>query len=182
MSGEIERAIVNHCSLVLLGCKPATLFMLGSENALVVLSALLRPCLNLKVLRKTGGGLLVLAFEKKRLEKTLLKGNALPALAGMGYPVGDSLFAMLDYLRKQFTGNDFPHEIGFFLGYPLEDVLGFVLHKGRNYKLCGYWKVYGDVEYARQCFRQYDSCRECFKIIWQYALITDFSVPKPANP
>ena len=54
---------------------------------------------------------------------------------------------------------DFPHEIGLFLDYPVEDVLGFILHRGCDFKLCGYWKVYGDEEKARCTFRKYDKCR-----------------------
>ena len=66
---------------------------------------------------------------------------------------------MLDALQLRLTCGAFPHEIGLFLGYPPEDVEGFRLHRGRDYKLCGCWKVYSDVEGARQCFRRYDRCR-----------------------
>jgi hypothetical protein len=163
MSDEVERVIINHCGPVLLGRKPAALFPLRSESALAVLSGLLPPRLVLTPLRKNENRLLVLAFEKTRLEKTILDGDTLALLAGMGYPRAASLLVMLDYLNKQFSRYDFPHEIGLFLGYPPEDVLGFVKHKGRNYKLCGYWKVYGDVEQAQKLFRQYDVCRECMK-------------------
>ncbi len=50
---------------------------------------------------------------------------------------------MLDRLQTRCQG-DFPHEIDVFLGYPCEDVRGFIRHGGQGYKLCGYWKVYGD--------------------------------------
>ena len=56
---------------------------------------------------------------------------------------------------------EFPHEIGVFLGYPPADVQAFCRFGGANCKLCGYWKVYGDVEHARSCFARYDDCREC---------------------
>ena len=54
---------------------------------------------------------------------------------------------------------EFPHEIGIFLGYPLEDVDGFITHQGENCKLCGCWKVYGNVEQARRTFASYEKCR-----------------------
>lgn len=44
--------------------------------------------------------------------------------------------------RMEAVG-DFPHEVGFFLGYPAEDVVGFIRNKGQNFKFCGRWKVYG---------------------------------------
>ena len=41
------------------------------------------------------------------------------------------------------------------------DVLAFVEKGGSGCKLCGYWKVYGDVEAARARFVCYDACRTC---------------------
>jgi hypothetical protein len=163
--GELERVIVNQCGPVLLGCKPAALFPLRSRNAFARLCGLLGGSLRLTILKETAGPL-VLAFEEKRLRDALGKGEAQNFLAGRGYPRGAPPAVLLDYLRGQFAGDTFPHEIGLFLGYPPEDVCGFVRHRGRNYKLCGYWKVYGDVEQARRCFRRYDACRDYFRAAW----------------
>ena len=66
----------------------------------------------------------------------------------------------LERLSERTKCDDFPHEIGIFLGYPAEDVRGFVENGGCNYKLCGCWKVYGSVESARRKFAAYDRCRE----------------------
>ena len=54
----------------------------------------------------------------------------------------------------------FPHELGLLLGYPVEDVLGFIRNEGRNYLYCGYWKVYGDVDAARITFDRYNQAKE----------------------
>jgi hypothetical protein len=160
---KLPRIIINYCSPVLMGCKPAALFTLQSQNAYVCLSALLPKRFSLMVFRKNKDRLLVFLFQKEKLEETILNGTAGTVLAGMGYPKSASILIILNYLKKQFESKRFPHEIGLFLGYPVEDVLGFVRHKGRNYKLCGYWKVYGDVEQAKLRFRQYDACREHLK-------------------
>ena len=40
------------------------------------------------------------------------------------------------------------------------DVLAFVATGGAGCKLCGYWKVYHNVEAARACFARYDACRD----------------------
>jgi hypothetical protein len=160
---DVKRIIINHCSLVLLGGKPAALFTLRSKDAFAALSSLLRRRLDALILRESEQGLLVLVFEKERLTKTVHDREALAFLAAMGYPGGAPLCVILDHLSQQFLCHDLPHEIGLFLGYPVEDVLGFLRHKGRNYKLCGYWKVYGDVERAKRCFRRYDACREWVK-------------------
>jgi hypothetical protein len=54
---------------------------------------------------------------------------------------------------------EFPHEIGIILGYPLPDVEGFVQNNGKNYLLCGCWKVYHDVDYAKKTFEKYYKIR-----------------------
>jgi hypothetical protein len=148
-----------------MGCKPAALFMLPSKEAYAILAGLLPPFLNVMMLRKNKSGLLVLVFEKKKLENVFLDEGINAILTGIGYPARGSVFVLLDYLRKQFSCHEFPHEVGLFLGYPADDVLGFVKHKGQNYKLCGYWKVYGDVEQAKLYFGLYDRCRKHVKDI-----------------
>lgn len=58
------------------------------------------------------------------------------------------------------TGTDFPHEMGLLLGYPIEDVEGFIKNKGENYLYAGYWKVYKDVEQKKLLFDAYESAKE----------------------
>ena len=48
----------------------------------------------------------------------------------------------------------FPHEIGFVLGYPIEDVDGFMSNGGQGARTCGRWKVYGDVDEALRRFKE----------------------------
>ena len=54
--------------------------------------------------------------------------------------------------RRIAMSKDFPHEIGLFLGYPIEDVVGFIRYAGKGCKLSGLWKVYGDAEAASRLF------------------------------
>ena len=61
----------------------------------------------------------------------------------------------------------FPHEIGLFLGYPLEDVQGFIENCGKNYRLCGCWKVYGDPQAALRCFARYEKCARVYLQCYQ---------------
>ena len=57
--------------------------------------------------------------------------------------------------------DSFPHEIGIFLGYPVEDVKSFIQNHGENYILSGVWKVYHDKETAERTFRLYSECTRC---------------------
>jgi hypothetical protein len=159
ITDEIEELIVRHCSPVLLGCKPAALFPLREDN-LKRLAAFMPPGIGLLIIRRQENRLLVFLFDRAMLEKTVLHNPVCGALGGMGYPSRHSLNVFLSHLKKQFRNGKCPHEVGFFLGYPLEDVLGFIRNRGCNYKLCGVWKVYGDPERAKSQFRQYDLCRK----------------------
>lgn len=55
---------------------------------------------------------------------------------------------------------DFPHEIGIILGYPLHDVEDFIKYRGKNYILCGYWKVYHNEGEAARIFADYRRVKE----------------------
>ena len=56
----------------------------------------------------------------------------------------------------------FPHEVGLFLGYPAEDVEGFIENKGRDFACAGYWKVYANEKETRALFEQYSVCTHEF--------------------
>lgn len=54
---------------------------------------------------------------------------------------------------------DFPQEIGIILGYPVADVEEYIKNNGENYALCGYWKVYHNVEEAERIFSLFTKIR-----------------------
>lgn len=56
------------------------------------------------------------------------------------------------------AAGEFPHEIGLFLGYPPEDVEGFIAHRDDGCKYVGTWRVYGDEVSARKKFADYRMC------------------------
>ena len=55
----------------------------------------------------------------------------------------------------------FPHEIGVFLGYPLDDVKGFIKNEGKKYLMIGYWKVYSDLAERGWSSRNTTGQRDC---------------------
>ena len=58
--------------------------------------------------------------------------------------------------------SEFPHEIGFFLGYPYEDVIGFIKNHGQNYLEVGPWKVYANQNQARRTFARFRRCARIY--------------------
>ena len=62
---------------------------------------------------------------------------------------------------------EFPHEIGYFLGYPYDDVHEFIVQHGENYKIFGPWKVYTNVGQALATFESYHACTQHLTHVYQ---------------
>ncbi|MBR1751532.1 MAG: DUF3793 family protein [Ruminococcus sp.] len=110
---------------------------------------------------------LLLVYNKSLLTKRLGESRVRVLLRSCGYGRDLSLDKCLDTLADRIrSGGDFPHEIGVFLGYPIDDVIGFIKNGGENFKLCGCWKVYSNADKAKKTFKQYDRCRDylCSKL------------------
>ncbi|ADY55849.1 hypothetical protein Sgly_1549 [Syntrophobotulus glycolicus DSM 8271] len=120
-----------------------------------------RICSRLNVyyfeLLKSENHISILFYQRNKIVQTLEKTENKDFLKNMGYCIGN-LEDILQRLKKRFQ-EKFPHEIGIFLGYPLEDVKGFIEYQGTSFLLCGYWKVYHNPEQALKVFRKYDLAR-----------------------
>lgn len=68
----------------------------------------------------------------------------------------------LDTLSKHLLKEDFPHEIGVFLGYPIDDIKAFIKYKGKEAKFVGCWKAYSNVEHAKYIFKKYKECTNAY--------------------
>lgn len=103
---------------------------------------------------------LVLVYRPPLLEATLRKEDIGAILTAFGYPPQASLDEQLCRLRRRMTAAEFPHEIGAFLGYPSEDIRGFLSDRRDGVLLVGEWKVYANVERAKKLFSRYAACRK----------------------
>lgn len=162
MNYRLERALAAHCGAVMLGKKSAALFSLEMNETEMrnAIEALARNEVRVVILRRTGGRVLMLAYHPRVLMRVLSEKQVCEALAKDGYPAGCGLSATLRHLKERICeSGGFPHEIGFFLGYPPEDVMGFIKYRGRRCKHCGLWKVYGDVEKAKALHEEFEACR-----------------------
>ena len=73
-------------------------------------------------------------------------------------------------IRDRCQKDGFPHEIGLFLGYPPEDVQGFIDHRAMDFKCAGLWKVYGDQQRAQALFDRFRRCTQRYCALWQTGL------------
>lgn len=163
----LDTIIAYHCAPALAGIKPANIFSCrkseypGLRIELERLNAQFnRKGICLEILCECEKRALVMLYRKDRLEERLAEPEIAELLSGCGYPEEGSLSEMLDALRDRISGSgEFPHEIGAFLGYPIGDIYGFINGRNENCLYTGYWRVYGDVEKCKECFRRYDICR-----------------------
>ncbi|MBP1549929.1 MAG: DUF3793 family protein [Oscillospiraceae bacterium] len=114
-----------------------------------------------KILCSCGNRTLLFVYNEKLMKRRLADEQVQAVLKKYGYPKNVDIDECLDFLSARIrSSKDFPHEIGIFLGYPLEDVVGFIENKGENFKFCGCWKVYGCEESAKRTFANYEKCRK----------------------
>ena len=163
---RFEYALAFHCAPALAGIKSADLISWtgAPEEGAALVERFARELagagISVELLCRCERHGLILVYRRGLLERQLERQEVRYMLRRDGYPVDKGLEAMLGCLSRRLREcREFPHEVGLFLGYPAEDVEGFRDHGGRDYKCCGLWKVYSDVERAQTCFRRYGCCR-----------------------
>lgn len=170
---SLEDSLVEHCSPTLAGIKVASLYRFFPEDSrqFALQLKLWRKwfarhglCLvALKGYRQSNSYLLYL-YRPHALALELARPEVREFLSSLGYNVEDGYDKSLRQLILRLSQSpQFPHEIGVFLGYPLEDVVGFIKNGGKNYTYCGCWKSYGDPAEARRRFSSYRACTETYK-------------------
>lgn len=170
MERTFEAALVEQCAPTLAGLKPASLFRWGQgefrETVAHWAKALAPFGIGLRVLKtcpRTGDGLIYL-YRAAWLRQVLTVPEHQAFLEAAGYRLDQGCAGLLEQLSQRLClERQFPHEIGVFLGYPLEDVVGFIENQGRHYTYCGYWKAYGDPAEAQCRFDRYRRCTELCK-------------------
>lgn len=102
----------------------------------------------------------VMIYDKDSLNEVLFNKANKRFLIKIGYDEEDSLEKYLNKLKRRYKMYNCPHELGVFLGIPIEDVKGFMDCKDKQCLLCGYWMVYSNYNSARMVFDLYDKIRE----------------------
>lgn len=168
-----EEYIVRHCAPTLAGLKTGSIFTCPYQTKEALLESLrqlnrrLGPKgLRVLPLRFSKERALVYVYRPQKLSADLSDHTAARLLQQQGYPSESCAQCVGCLARKLRTEEDFPHEIGLFLGYPAEDVHGF-MEKGPDLcKASGCWKVYGDEAAARKKFAQYKKCTQVYCDCW----------------
>lgn len=170
MSDEL---VIRHCAPTMANIKTANLFSGMFTNRMEMIKTIRNLNSRLKdkgvrviPLQYTKGRGLIYFYRPARLSNDLKNCHVCRLLKQCGYPCYE-VNVCLRHLRQKLEDQvDFPHEIGLFLGYPSEDVDGF-MNRRQECKLCGFWKVYGDVESAEKQFRRFRKCTDLYCRQWR---------------
>ncbi len=168
-----DETLVRYGSPTLAGLKTGNLFTCeytDPEELYTQLRELNRQLvprgIRLLPLRRSERRVLLYLYRPDRLERDLGTSGARDLLKEEGYPCGSAQQCLAELIRRLRCRKAFPHEIGLFLSYPLEDVCGFIRYGGSRSKLTGCWQVYGDVEKARKTFDRFDRCTRSYCRQW----------------
>ncbi|HHW93637.1 MAG TPA: DUF3793 family protein [Clostridiaceae bacterium] len=168
MKDTFEEIFVHHTSATLKGYKAGSLFshrpscvVMFREKLRTLDQALHKKGVQIHMIDRNSGSMLIFVYRPKLIEAMLSQPELQCFLCELGYPVNKGYEANVEHLLKKLTEyDDFPHEIGLFLGYPLDDVLGFITNKGKNFAFSGLWKVYSQPDIAKERFELFQRCRE----------------------
>ena len=113
---------------------------------------------------------LIYVYRPEKLKEDFSDETTQIILKCKGYDCTNPSQCICRLIQKLQSAPDFPHEIGLFLGYPAEDVKGFIENKAACSKCSGCWKVYGDEQAARILFKKYKNAQKFIagngKVAW----------------
>ena len=187
ISRTFEAVLVRQCAPTLAGMKPGSIFCFNhssleaSRQKVYQWNERLTPLgLTVQILleRPSSGSVIVFVYRHDRLEQMLSDDAYQRFLTQAGY-AETNLDSLLEQLACRLrTQTEFPHEIGIFLGYPLQDVIGFIENHGRNFTCCGFWKSYGDPAEMQVCFACYRRCIQTYVAMFEQGVpIERLAVP-----
>lgn len=159
---RLEQTLAEQCGPVLLGKKPAALFscVLSCEDKAYVTDIFTEYGVRVRLLSCRHARTALFVYQPTLLQQTFHRHAVYVSLAKLGYPVAQGVEVVLDIMLHRINClENYPHEVGFLLGYPPADVVGFMFYGGQHYKHSGMWKVYGNLEYAETLSCEYALCR-----------------------
>ncbi|MDO4553757.1 MAG: DUF3793 family protein [Lachnospiraceae bacterium] len=162
--GKLNMKFAFQCAPVLFGVKPSNLLILEEQEVEKIRPIMLWAGTHFYRFLKQGKREIWFVYRPETMRYLLGSKDVKAFLKEYGYkesaliPVLKKAGARYkEYLARK---EDFPHELGVLLGYPVADVRGFIDHEGQDYLYSGYWKVYENPESARRTFAIYEEAKK----------------------
>lgn len=164
MNRDLKTQIALQCAPLLTKIKISNLLIIRNEDIDKAIQIFKETQISSIVICERDKKSTFLLYRKNELISYLESREVKSALEQLGY---DSF--ELNYILKEFSKRyslymldkkEFPHEMGFLLGYPVDDVIGFIENEGKNQLYTGYWKVYSNLQESINLFEQYNNAKK----------------------
>ena len=160
---SLQVQLILQCAPFLKGIKIACILNITEENSRELYEILEGTGIKFKILTRNHGKCLVLLYRRESFSRYLKRTDVREFLGSCGYEDVEPE-KMLERLSKrvcQYSDGEicFPHEIGAFLDYPIDDVKCFIEKDGKDSLFSGYWKVYNNPGRAKMIFWAYDKAK-----------------------
>ena len=160
---SLQVQLILQCAPFLKGIKIACILNITEENSRELYEILEGTGIKFKILTRNHGKCLVFLYRRESFSRYLKRTDIREFLGSYGYENVEPE-KMLERLSKrvcQYSDGEicFPHEIGAFLDYPIDDVKCFIEKDGKDGLFSGYWKVYNNPGRAKMIFWAYDKAK-----------------------
>ena len=160
---SLQVQLILQCAPFLKGIKIACILNITEENSRELYEILEGTGIEFKILTRNHGKCLVFLYRRESFSRYLKRTDVREFLGSYGYEDVEPE-KMLERLSKrvcQYSDGEicFPHEIGAFLDYPIDDVKCFIEKDGKDSLFSGYWKVYNNPGRAKMIFWAYDKAK-----------------------
>ena len=160
---SLQVQLILQCAPFLKGIKIACILNITEEISRELYEILEGTGIKFKILTRNHGKCLVLLYRRESFSRYLKRTDVREFLGSYGYEDVEPE-KMLERLSKrvcQYSDGEicFPHEIGAFLDYPIDDVKCFIEKDGKDSLFSGYWKVYNNPGRAKMIFWAYDKAK-----------------------
>ena len=162
----LETQFILQCASLIAGLKPSNLLIISKGNEKNVRRILKGTFLSFLTLARMEDKTTLLIYDPLLLQQYLTRDDVQIFLQELGHQEKD-LSELLREVQRRYEAyanktGDFPHELGLLLGYPVEDVRGYIMHKGKNALCTGYWQVYENPVEKKTIFQKYEEAKEKF--------------------
>ncbi len=181
---DINTQMALQCAPLIAGIKISNLFIIENDTLYDAVRSLEKLKLSYFILLRTADKTTFLLYDEEGLKKYLSEDGVRKLLRKMGYGCCNLIDTLrcfrIKYRQYASENKGFPHELGLFLGYPPEDVSGFIENCGENSLYTGYWKVYADLPAKLKLFRRYERAKESLIMLVSQGLsVADIMEARP---
>lgn len=161
---KTETQLALQCAPLIAGLKISNLLIVQNKKSEEIEEILRETGISYFLLMETKKKTTLLLYKEYRLKDALSIDSVVAFFRKLGYEDFE-LAHLLAQFQKRYenyimTGTNFPHEMGLLLGYPVEDVNGFIDNEGKNFLHSGYWKVYKDLPEKIHLFQRFDRAKK----------------------